>query len=189
MALSSSDMKNKQKYKPMPNTTESDYTRFWGRAILTANQNNCWYWQGAKDTAGYGSFSVGGINYTSNRFAYFLYHNADPKIMHVLHKCDNKTCVNPNHLFLGTNYDNVLDKMAKGRQGRPIGALSGASTHPEKILRGSKIGTSKLIESDIIIIRTKYLNGNISTYALAKEYNMTQSNMWAIVNKKIWKHI
>lgn len=176
-------------YKPIPVLNDKDYVRFWSKAELTANPDKCWIWQKSVDTGGYGSHSIGGRNYTSNRVAYASFYKKDPGNFHVLHKCDCRRCINPHHLFLGTNYDNVKDKMAKGRQGRPIGKLSGSHTHPEKILKGSKIGTSKLTEDQVLEIRKRHKEEKLSTYKLANIYKVSQALIWYAVNNKTWKHI
>lgn len=163
--------------------------RFWSKVTLKANLYLCWEWNASKDTGGYGIFSVNGVAQGAHRVAYLLVNETIPEGMHVLHTCDNRSCVNPNHLFLGTNHDNVMDKVAKGRQGRPKGNLSGAHTHPEKILKGSSLGTSKLTESDVIKIRELYANGNTSTYKLAEQYKVSQALIWYAVKKVTWKHI
>lgn len=76
--------------------------------------DGCWYWLGGVQTKGYGHFR----NKTAHRTAYFLYKNVDPGQLCVCHSCDNRLCVNPDHLWLGTHADNVRDKVSKGRQSR-----------------------------------------------------------------------
>lgn len=175
--------------KPIPQLNEDDFVRFFSRSKIPDNLDDCWIWEGAKDTGGYGSFSKNGRNYTSHRVAYFLYYKSDPNDKCVLHKCDNRSCVNPKHFFLGTNYDNVLDKMSKGRQGRAIGELSGPKKHPESYPKGSKMHNSKLTEDSVKEMRCIYDKGGTSTYELAEKYNVSQALIWYAVNRKTWKHI
>ncbi len=108
-------------YKKIPELNENDYVRFWSKATLTADIGKCWNWNSTirdKDKP-YGRFSKGrNIEISAHRVAYFLYYKEDPKELHVLHNCDNPRCVNPHHLFLGTNNDNVQDKVLKGRQAK-----------------------------------------------------------------------
>lgn len=76
--------------------------------------DSCWIWKGHKDRKGYGKTKLSGKRFGAHRLSY-LYHVCDPLDMHVLHKCDNPICVNPDHLFLGTHSDNMRDMSSKGR--------------------------------------------------------------------------
>lgn len=78
--------------------------------------DSCWIWNAATRSTGYGVFSFNGKPETASRVSYRLYCGDIPNGLHVLHKCDNRICVNPEHLFLGTNKDNVEDRKSKGRR-------------------------------------------------------------------------
>jgi len=81
---------------------------------------DCWFWIGSKHSSkGYGSFRLK-KPIKAHRASWILYKGEIPENLHVLHKCDNPLCVNPDHLFLGTNADNVKDKVAKKRQYKPL---------------------------------------------------------------------
>lgn len=86
--------------------------RFMGRVNKT---NNCWNWTGGTDSSGYGSFGYKGKTIASHRISYELFIGQIPDGLHILHKCDNRKCVNPEHLWVGTNNDNVQDRVKKGR--------------------------------------------------------------------------
>jgi hypothetical protein len=81
---------------------------------LFYSPDGCWYWTGSTQTKGYGHF----INHSTHRLSYHTYKNHDPGNLNVCHTCDNRLCVNPDHLWLGTHLDNVMDKVRKGRQSR-----------------------------------------------------------------------
>lgn len=77
--------------------------------------NQCWEYQGLLNTGGYGMVSLGGGAYTAHRLSYFILKGLIPEDLFVCHTCDNRRCINPEHLFLGTSQDNVSDMHKKGR--------------------------------------------------------------------------
>lgn len=86
--------------------------RFWKYVEKT---DYCWLWTGGLFRDGYGMFTVDRVTFRSHRFSWELHNGKIKKGLQVLHKCDNPPCVNPAHLFLGTNQDNVDDRHQKGR--------------------------------------------------------------------------
>jgi hypothetical protein len=109
--------------------------RFWAKVKKT---ETCWTWTAYRDPQGYGTFSVGPrathAPHRAHRVAWELTNGQIPDGSLVLHRCDNPSCVNPKHLFLGTHQDNQRDKVAKGRQA--TGLRNGKHTKPEKTPRG-----------------------------------------------------
>lgn len=88
--------------------------RFWGRVALTADDSRCWEWTG-ETRNGYGIFNFKKVCYRAHRYAWFLVKGEHPRAgMFLCHKCDNRKCVNPNHLYEGTNQDNIRDRVMRG---------------------------------------------------------------------------
>lgn len=97
-----------------------DAERFWTKVDKSGE---CWLWQAACDNHGYGCFWFGGRLQKSSRVSWSLAHG-DPGELFVLHRCDNPRCVNPEHLFLGTQQDNLIDMRAKGRGRGPYSKVA-----------------------------------------------------------------
>jgi hypothetical protein len=132
--------------------------------------NKCWEWQGYKDSDGYGYRTVNYKTYIAHRWSYEYYKGPIPKDMLIRHLCHNTSCVNPNHLEIGTHRDNMDDMLNANRQAS-----------------GIKCARSKLNDIQILEIRNLYPSHTISK--IAKLYGVTQSNISAIIRKKTWKHI
>lgn len=98
-----------------PNPVEKFYSK-----IKFPSDKGCWIWKGALDKDNYGlfSFSLGFKTKRAPRVSYFIHSGKIPGGLHVLHRCDNRRCVNPEHLFLGTHLENVEDMRTKGRSQR-----------------------------------------------------------------------
>lgn len=146
---------------------EKAVIRFW-KFVNKGEENECWTWNGAKATHGYGAFSVGIKRTTAHRFSWQLHFGEIPKGMMVCHKCDNPPCVNPKHLFLGTDADNQRDKKLKGRAAR-----------------GERNNKAKLTESDVREIRTLIEQG-LSYREIARMFNVRHAAILTIKSGKNW---
>jgi hypothetical protein len=100
--------------------------------------DGCWTWSGVRDRDGYGKLRDAGKRLRAHRVSYTLHVGPIPDGMFVLHRCDSPPCVNPAHLFLGTNLDNIADRHAKARDAK--GLSSGRHTKPERTARGDRNG-------------------------------------------------
>ena len=158
---------------PMASISE----RFWSKVDRSGGPDACWEWTGAKNN-GYGWFKCDGKSRRASRVVWELEHGDIPGGLLVCHHCDNRACVNPAHLFLGTALDNNLDMIRKLRDGPRV--------HPERRPRGERHGCAKLACSDVEDIRRRYARGGISQGALAQVYSVSQSNVWKIVNGITW---
>ena len=141
------------------------------------NDNGCLIWQGAKGrVTGYGTVSIKNKNVYVHRYvaAYYAGLTLDDLNRHdvVRHTCDNTKCINPEHLIIGTQAENVQDSFAKGR----------IPTRGEARLR------AKLTEEDVLAIRNDYYNGVLQK-DLAEKYGVTSGNISMIINKVNWRHI
>lgn len=96
--------------------TEEVEERFWSK-VDAKGDDECWLWKAAKDSEGYGVFSIGARNYKSNIVAWTLFNGRIEPGLLVCHKCDTPACCNPTHLFLGTHTENMQDMSQKGRHG------------------------------------------------------------------------
>lgn len=140
--------------------------RFWARVDKSAGPNACWPWTRGTIPEGYGSFSWLGKTRTSHRLVWELTFGPIPDGTFVCHKCDNPSCCNPSHLFLGTPADNMADMAAKGR--------------------GVKLGNAKLTREQARSIRARHASGT-KTATLAREYSVHVCTIHRILNLKSWK--
>lgn len=156
--------------------------RFWSK-VDKLDSNSCWLWTGARVQKGYGSFRVSYRRkfVTTHRFSWELHYGPIPDGMHVLHKCDTPQCVRPDHLFLGTNQDNIIDKISKGRQscGEAIAATKRGELNP-----ASKLKTIQVVE-----IRRRYASGGVTYKKLAEEYRVTLQTIGKIVKRVRWRNL
>lgn len=110
-----------------------------------------------------------------------------PDGLFVLHRCDNPSCVRSDHLFLGTNQDNVADMQAKKRG--PLGDRHWSRRRPELVLRGNANGSAKIAQDIALAILTEYATELISQSKLAKKYGISQQHVSKIVRGERWAHL
>ena len=152
--------------------------RFWRFVNKT---ENCWLWTGAPcGSYNYGRIGTGPNVIMAHKFSYELHYGKIPDGLQVLHKCDVALCVNPDHLFLGTQKDNMQDAIEKGRHTTQKPDLS-------FIPRGEKHSRAKLTEADILKIRMSF--GNIPTGQIKTKFKISYQQIYMIVKRRYWKHI
>ena len=122
------------------------------------------------DESGYAKIERNGKATKVHRYVFALKNNGITKGMHILHECDNPQCINPNHLFEGTNLDNIRDKIKKGRQA---------------FTKGEQNGQAKLTVEDV----REILKDNRRHVEVAKDYPVSANHICTIRNRKSWKHI
>ena len=128
--------------------------------------NGCLEWTAALDGCGYGRININGVNQKASRVAWFLAHGEWPGDLHVCHTCDNRLCVEPDHLFLGTAKDNNDDKIAKGRHG-----MSWRTAQKRKFSK-----------EQVLEIRKRASEGS-SCSSLAREYSVAVSTIQRMVKR------
>lgn len=146
--------------------------RFWSRV---RKSEGCWEWTGAVGTAGYGMISPPGHrSIGAHRVSYELNIGPIPAGHWVLHHCDNRRCVRPDHLYAGTPTQNVADMYAR-RRARPP--------------RGSTQGGARFTEAQVAEIRIRYAAGGVSQGALAREYGVGTQTIKHIIDRHTWRHV
>lgn len=151
---------------------------FWRWIEIDAN--GCWNWTRAITSRGYGHFSLNGKIISAHRFAWELIYGPINDDLCVLHKCDNRRCVNPDHLWLGTKSENTLDASRKGRR----------YIIPKSVMRrGENHGLAKLTNSQAIEIYQRYDGQRGSIAKLAEEFGVCIQTVSNIVHGKGWKSV
>ena len=137
--------------------------RFWSKVNKTSD---CWLWVGAADRQGYGRIKTS-TTVLAHRKSWEIHNGPIPDGLLVCHKCDNPPCVRPDHLFLGTNDDNMADMVQKGRAPRQ----------------------SRLTDIEVATIRRRYADGERWPRSLAREFGVSRSTIYYIVRRKTWVHV
>lgn len=131
---------------------------------------SCWEWQGCRSPKGYGSIGVNGKVIKTHRAAWIAENGPIPEGLNVLHKCDNPACCRVEHLFLGTNTDNIADKVVKGR------------------VKGELATNVKLSETQVKEILSTKAKGRAIT-RLARQYGVARTTIGGILSRRTWSHV
>lgn len=139
------------------------------RSVARGEPAECWEWTGYTDRCGYGTLAAPHKPRKAHRIAYELHHGVALKADQlILHSCDNRRCVNPAHLRVGTHRENMLDRSTRGRQ-----------------TRGERVNTAKLTEAQVLDIRSSTRLGT----ELARQYGVCPTQISCIRLGKTWKHL
>lgn len=164
--------------------------RFWSRVDVRGS-DECWPWMGTR-VDGYGQATFGGRRQPAHRVAWELTCGAIRDGLWALHHCDNRPCCNPSHLFLGTNADNVADKMAKGREARgerlaaairpsiQRGDAHYSRRHPEAMKHGEDVSSARLTWGQVAEARSLRACG-LTQRAIAAKFGVARSTISYVV--------
>jgi hypothetical protein len=147
---------------------------FWDCFDKGIGEDPCWNWTRSKSKQGYGTIRVNGKMFKVHRYSWILTYGAIPAGVLVCHRCDNTSCGNPRHLFLGTALDNNLDKMRKGRSAR---------------LKGEDNPRSSLSTELVQTMKNMFASGKYTQKDIYRHFALPQTTVWNILRGKTWKHI
>jgi len=164
--------------------------RFWARVDKSGE---CWTWTGTLAPGGYGAFSVDNRNRRAHRWIYEQTAGPIPAGHFVCHRCDNRKCVRPEHLFVGTHQDNMRDMVEKGRHWSRLQHHREKSVALGKALRahtprGERVAGAKLTENDVIVLRFMSAFG-LGEKRLGRIFGLAHSAAAHVAEGRTWKHV
>lgn len=163
---------NRKKYCSVACFVRPPELRLWSRVRLSDAPDGCSEWTGYRDSLGYGRIGIGQRPVLVHRLSWELANGPIPDGLHVLHACDNPSCVRVDHLSVGTQQDNMRDTVTRGRH-----------------VQGERVGTAKLTEADVLEIHRRYADGGVTQKQLAAEFGVRPTAIQAIINGRAWKHL
>jgi hypothetical protein len=152
-------------------------TRRLANGLDAAEDGRCWGWQRTRNDDGYGQLSVAGRMVYAHRLAFELSVGPVPKGLHILHSCDNPSCINPAHLSPGTRSQNMKECGERGR-----------ARIPQPIKLGEENGAAKLLEVDVLSIRRLLSKGDTQR-SIAERFNVSQQTVAGIKSGKKWGNL
>lgn len=208
--------------------TEEFLKRFWSKVNKEGqlpDQSNphyrglgrCWEWTAYLRKNGYGEMRFEGGARKAHRVSWRVNCGSIPDGGAILHKCDNPKCVNPNHLLIGTQVENMRDARIKGRfasgdrspsrlypekmmrgdnhyaklhpEKLARGDRHGSKTHPERVVRGEQCKLSKLTSEIVLEIRRRHAKGGITHQRIADDLGLRRENVSHVIRRNTWKHV
>jgi hypothetical protein len=154
---------------------------FWGKVDRSGGDDACWIWTRFVDTPGYGALKVWGRKVLAHRYAYELHYGSIPKGKIVCHRCNQRLCVNPRHLYIGTYKDNYDDMARSGNNYPPPGP-----TKEEHRARGERNGRAELTEEEVLDIYRRISSGE-KVSKIATAYGINRSIVSDIKRGRSWR--
>jgi len=139
-------------------------------------QSYCWIWQLAVNSHGYGTITVRKHTMQAHRFAYKTFKGEIPEGLYACHHCDAPTCCNPDHIYPGTQQQNMNDMVQRNRRGI---TFQNGECNPN----------GKLSATQVLEIPIKYATGNYTQLQLANEYGVGETQIHRIIHGQSWKHL
>lgn len=164
-------------FKPIPSLTSRQIRNFHAK-VRRGPLDQCWEWTGDKFAKGYGRVTLhagSGGKYCAHRIAFVIAGGRDPAEFDVLHRCDNTSCVNPRHLYLGTNDDNIADKMRRGR-------------HKVYFPVGHRGAGAVLSDDQVRELRREYPQIR-SLDVVSEKYGISKPTAWKIIAGKTYRNV
>lgn len=157
--------------RPTPILTEKQQERFWPKV---QKSDGCWLWTGSTSSRGYGNFVVGGnINCLAHRLSWAIANQQEAPMDKVMrHKCDTPLCVNPAHLELGTQKENIADAKRRGHY-----------------IFGEHNGKAKLTDFEVYAMRRLHYVDGLTIVEVGRRYNVTGDTAWSAIRGKTWAHV
>lgn len=171
---------------------EERIASFWALTIPEPN-TGCWLWLGTEGPRGYGRLSFCGRRQRANRCAWEITRGPIADGLFVCHRCDQPSCVNPDHLFLGTHQDNMSDMARKGR-GRGCnpnprrGDAHHARARPEVVARGERSGSAKVTSAMVLALRARRAQGQ-TFLRIATEMGLPMNLVRCAAIGRTWAHL
>lgn len=148
--------------------------RFWEKVSKADHPLDCWEWIAAGRGLGYGCLKIAGRVYDSHRLSWLIHFGDIPTGQYVCHKCDNRRCVRPDHLFLGTPQNNFDDMRSKGRERRAV---------------GERCHAAKITADIVTQIRTLALDPSLSYTDIGNLFGIERTTAAQIARGRAWKHV
>lgn len=177
------------KYCSIKCASSGKYPAFEERFVVN-KETGCHEWAASKAGSGYGAFSLNGKHIGAHRYAWIKAHGQIPEGLLVLHRCDNRACVNPDHLFLGTVKDNSDDMIAKGRAAWQKDHSAHVRAYKAATIRRNPNGSanSRLTTAQVVEIKKRLAAGEKQS-AISTDYGVGKTAITHINTGRRWGHV